>query len=159
LAKTLAKQHNTQWVPEYSRTYLQEKFNKTGKICEISDLMTIAQGQIDLENKRAKKANKYLFCDTNLLETYVYARIYFPDQDFSELKSWALRHTYDFYFLTHIDIPWIPDDLRDKPKEREIMFEAFKNYLIEFEKKFYIIEGKLNQRIEKINRILENQNV
>ena len=157
LAKTLAQNYQTTWVPEFARDYLQDKYNKTGKACEISDIMTIAQGQIDLENKCAQKANNYLFCDTNLLETYVYARTYFPNQDFSELKSWALQHHYDYYFLTDIDTPWIPDDLRDKPKEREIMFKNFKNYLIEFEKKFYIIDGKLDKRLKKINVILENQ--
>ncbi len=156
LAKKLAKQHNTQWAPEFARNYLQDKYNKTGKACEPSDIMPIAKGQLALENKKAKKSHQYLFCDTNLLETYVYARVYFPEKDFSKLKSMALSHDYDYYFLTDIDIPWEADDLRDKPHQRQEMFETFKNYLIKYEKKFYILNGNLDSRITTVNKILEN---
>ena len=126
LAKTLAQQHQTTWVPEFSRDYLQEKYDKTGKTSEPEDIMPIAKGQIDLENNQAKLARQFLFCDTNLLQNYVYARVYFPDKNFSELKSWALNLHYDYYFLTDIDTPWIADDLRDKPDERQKMFKSLK---------------------------------
>ncbi|RRO15951.1 AAA family ATPase [Flavobacteriaceae bacterium 14752] len=158
LAKTLAEQYHTQWVPEFARDYLQDKYNKTGKACEASDIMPIAEGQKALENQRAKISQQYLFCDTNLLETYVYARVYFPDKDFSRLKSMALSHDYDYYFLTDIDTPWEADDLRDKPNERQEMFEVFKNYLTKYEKKFYILRGNLNERISKVNTILQTNN-
>jgi len=154
LAKTLAKQYHTQWVPEFARDYLQDKYNKTGKACEPSDIMPIAKGQIALENHLAETSHQYIFCDTNLLETYVYARVYFPDEDFSELKSWALSHQYDYYFLTDIDTPWIADDLRDKPHQRQEMFDIFKNYLIKNKKKFCILNGDLNQRLAKVNKTI-----
>lgn len=157
LAKTLAQQYQTTWVPEFSRDYLQEKYDKTGKACEPHDILPIAKGQIDLENQKAKKAKRFLFCDTNLLETYVYTRVYFPDKKFSELKSWALKHDYDYYFLTDIDMPWIADDLRDKPNDRQKMFEVFKNYLIKNQKKFYILSGNLEERLEKVNSIIQKQ--
>lgn len=158
LAKTLAKQFNTQWVPEYARDYLQKKYDETGKACEPKDIMPIAKGQINLENSKAQKAHKILFCDTDLFETYVYARVYFPYKDFSELKSIALRHQYDYYFLTDIDTPWQADDLRDKPHEREEMFEVFKKYLIKYDKNFCILSGNLSQRIAKVNNILQTNN-
>lgn len=158
LAKTLAKQYNTQWVPEFARDYLQKKYDETGKACEPSDIMSIAKGQIDLENRKAQKANEILFCDTNLLETYVYARVYFPDKDFSKLKSIALSHQYDYYFLTDIDTPWVADDLRDKAHERQEMFEVFKNHLLKYEKNFCILSGDLQKRQSKVNTILQTHN-
>lgn len=158
LAKTLAKQYQTQWVPEFARDYLQKKYDKTGKPCEPSDIMPIAEGQMALENQQAKISNQYLFCDTNLFETYVYARVYFPDKDFSRLKFMALSHDYDYYFLTDIDTPWKADDLRDKPNERQEMFDIFKNYLIKYDKKFCILKGHLDQRISKVNKILQTNN-
>ena len=158
LAQTLAKQHQTQWVPEFAREYLQNKYNKTGKACEPSDIMPIAEGQMALENKQAKTSNQYLFCDTNLLETYVYARVYFPDKDFSRLKSLALSQDYDYYFLTDIDTPWEADDLRDKPNERQEMFNVFRNYLIKYDKNFCILSGDLEQRLSKVNKILQTNN-
>ena len=158
LAKTLAKQYQTQWVPEFARAYLQKKYDKTGKACEPSDIMPIAEGQMALEKQRAKRSQQYLFCDTDLLETYVYARVYFPDKDFSRLKSLALSQDYDYYFLTDIDTPWEADDLRDKPNERQEMFDIFKNYLIKYDKKFCILKGHLDQRISRVNKILQINN-
>ncbi|NBC58712.1 MAG: AAA family ATPase [Bacteroidetes bacterium] len=158
LAQTLAKQYQTQWVPEFAREYLQNKYNKTGKACEPSDIMPIAEGQMALEKKKAKISNQYLFCDTNLLETYVYASVYFPDKDFSRLKSMALKLHYDYYFLTDIDTPWQADDLRDKPNERQEMFDIFRNYLIKYDKNFCILSGDLEQRLSKVNKILQNNN-
>ena len=32
------------------------------------------------------------------------------------LEKYALENSYDLYLLTNIDIPWVKDDLRDKPQ-------------------------------------------
>ena len=72
LAKQLSAYFNTEWVPEYMRTYLQEKWDKNAEKISKEDLLPIAKGQIALENKRSKNADNFLFCDTNLLELQVY---------------------------------------------------------------------------------------
>ena len=48
LAKSLASHYNTQWVPEFAREYLQKKWNKHQKICQIEDLPVIVSGQLRL---------------------------------------------------------------------------------------------------------------
>ena len=73
LSKQLARYYNTVWAPEFARDYLQKKWNNERKTCEAEDLIEIAFGQIKLENKLAKKADKVLICDTDLLETKVYS--------------------------------------------------------------------------------------
>ncbi len=45
LAKQLAEHYNTLWVPEFAREYLERK----GRDYNYDDLLTIAKGQIDLE--------------------------------------------------------------------------------------------------------------
>ncbi|MEE4247502.1 MAG: ATP-binding protein, partial [Kangiellaceae bacterium] len=77
LAKQLAAYYKTVWVPEYAREYLQNKWDKEKKICELEDLIPISVGQIKLENEAIKKANRVLVCDTDLLETKVYSEAYF----------------------------------------------------------------------------------
>ena len=77
LAKQLAAHYKTAWVPEYARQYLQDKWDRAQKTCEPLDLLPIAKGQITLENELTKKANKILFCDTDLLETKVYSEAYY----------------------------------------------------------------------------------
>ena len=66
LSKQLARYYNTVWAPEYAREYLQEKWNAERKICEPSDILPIARGQIKSENQLAGKADRVLICDTDL---------------------------------------------------------------------------------------------
>ena len=71
LSRQLARHYNTVWAPEFAREYLQKKWNNERKTCENSDILPIAKGQMEIENRLAKKADKVLICDTDLLETKV----------------------------------------------------------------------------------------
>jgi len=77
LSEQLARHYNTVWVPEYARTYLQDKWNNERKTCEPKDLLPIAMGQMKLENELTLKASDILICDTDLLETKVYSEAYY----------------------------------------------------------------------------------
>ncbi|WP_339836461.1 ATP-binding protein [uncultured Maribacter sp.] len=154
LSEQLARHYHTVWVPEYARDYLQDKWNNERKTCEPDDLLPIAEGQMHLENKLTKKATNILVCDTDLLETKVYSEAYYIGDCDPILEKYALQNSYDLYLLTYIDIPWEEDDLRDKPNEREEMFNYFKRTLEKYEKNFIILKGNKKQRLEKaINQI------
>lgn len=159
LAQQLAEHYNTQWVPEYAREYLQEKWDREKKTCEPHDLVPIAYGQMRLENELAKKANQVLICDTDLLETKVYSEAYYNSTCDPLLEEYALKNTYDLYFLTYIDTPWEADDLRDKPNERERMFVYFKEALENNNRKFVILRGdkasRLSTAIKHIDKLLQ----
>ncbi|MDT0538390.1 DUF4301 family protein [Croceitalea sp. P059] len=148
LAKQLADYYKTEWVPEYAREYLQEKWDREKKTCEPHDLLPIAEGQIKLENSISKKANKILFCDTDLLETKVYSEAYYIGKCDSLLEKYALENSYDLYLLTNIDTPWEADDLRDKPDEREKMFNYFKDTLEKYNKNFITLNGDKDVRLK-----------
>ena len=129
LSRQLARYYNTVWAPEFAREYLQEKWNNERKTCEAEDLIPIAIGQMKLENKLAKKADKVLICDTDLLETKVYSEEFYGGFVDSDLDKSANENQYDLYLLTYIDTPWEEDDLRDRPEQRLEMFKAFENAL------------------------------
>ncbi|WP_116771267.1 AAA family ATPase [Maribacter litoralis] len=154
LSEQLARHYHTVWVPEYAREYLQDKWNNERKTCEPHDLLPIAEGQMRLENDLAKKATEILICDTDLLETKVYSEAYYVGDCDPVLEKYALQNTYDLYLLTYIDIPWEEDDLRDKPNEREEMFNYFKDTLEKYGKNFITLKGNKKQRLNKaINHI------
>ena len=155
LAQALAAHYNTKWVPEYAREYLQEKWNREQKTCEPKDLIPIAEGQICLENKLTKQANKILFCDTDLLETKVYSEAYYLGNCDPILEKYAVENTYNLYFLTYIDVPWEKDDLRDKPEEREEMFDYFKNTLDTYNKGYVLLKGDFESRMKTAINHLE----
>ncbi|MBT8293487.1 MAG: ATP-binding protein [Eudoraea sp.] len=155
LAKDLANHYKTEWVPEYAREYLQEKWNKEQKTCEPHDLIPIAEGQMRLENYLTEKANKLLICDTDLLETKVYSEAYYLGYCDPVLEKYALENSYDLYLLTSIDIPWEKDDLRDKPNEREHMFLYFKETLEKYKKNFVILNGDNQKRLALATKFID----
>ncbi|WP_420603855.1 AAA family ATPase [Flagellimonas sp.] len=159
LSQQLARHYNTVWVPEYAREYLQDKWNNERKTCEPHDLLPIAEGQIRLENELSKKTTDLLICDTDLLETKVYSEAYYIGHCDPILEKYALQNTYDLYFLTYIDTPWEPDDLRDKPNEREKMFKCFQEALEKYDRNFVILKGdkqtRLKTAIKHIDKLLK----
>ena len=155
LAKQLAKHYKTNWVPEFARDYLQEKWDSKKEICDIDDMLPIAIGQTKLENEGTQKANTFLFCDTNLLVTKVFSEVYYNFCD-PELDRAARKHKYDLFFLTDIDVPWEKDDLRDKAEGRESVFAVFKQSLIDNKKPFITLTGDQNSRINKATAIIND---
>jgi nicotinamide riboside kinase len=155
LAKQLAEYYKTEWVPEYAREYLQEKWDKSQNICNVDDMLPIAYGQTKSENEYLLSANKYLFCDTNLMVTKVFSEVYYDYCD-PLLDQAAREHEYDLVFLTDIDVPWEKDDLRDKAEGRESVFAVFKQSLIDNKKPFITLSGDKNLRLNKAISIIDD---
>ncbi|MBS7252730.1 DUF4301 family protein [Flavobacterium branchiicola] len=155
LATQLADYYETEWVPEFARDYLQEKWEENQHICVADDMMPIAYGQVALENEKLAKAKKYLFCDTNLMVTKVFSEMYYGFCD-PLLNEAALKHEYDLFFLTDIDVPWEKDDIRDTPEGRETVFSVFKQTLIDTNKPFITLSGNKESRLAKATTIINN---
>lgn len=154
LAKQLAQKFDATWIPEFAREYLQNKWDSSQKICEPEDLLPIAIGQMKLENEALKSAEKYLFVDTNLMCTKVFSEIYYGFCD-PVLNKFAIKHKYDLFLLTDIDVPFEKDDLRDKPNEREMLLEKFEKALIDNQKPYILLTGNQEERLEKATFIIE----
>nr|WP_317045232.1 ATP-binding protein [Formosa algae] len=118
--------------------------------------MPIAKGQIFLENELSKTVENLLICDTNLLETKVYAEVYYEGFYNEVLTASAVQNYYNLYFLTYIDIPWEADDVRDKPNERETMFNAFQNALIDYNKPYVLLKGTYQERFDLAVKHIDN---
>lgn len=155
LAKQLAEYYETEWVPEFARDYLQEKWEENQHICVADDMMPIAYGQVALENQKLSLSKKYLFCDTNLMVTKVFSEMYYGFCD-PLLNEAALEHEYDLFFLTDIDVPWEKDDIRDTPNGRETVFSVFKQTLIDTKKPFITLSGDKESRLAKAVEIINN---
>jgi nicotinamide riboside kinase len=110
----------------------------------------------------SKKANRILFCDTDLLTTAVYSRLYFNGFCDAKLDKFSKHNYYDLYLLMDIDIEWVKDDLRDRPNEREELFNVFKDALIENNKNYMIVSGNFEKRkktsIEFVDNFLNLKN-
>ncbi len=148
LSRQLAEHFDTVWIPEFARQYLEDKLKNANEVCVPGDLLPIAIGQTRLENQGLNTANKFLFCDTNLLVTKVYSEAYYEFCD-PILDKAAKKHKYDLFFLTDIDLPFEKDELRDSEENRNKFFHIFKNSLIENNKPYILLSGTKQQRLQK----------
>jgi NadR type nicotinamide-nucleotide adenylyltransferase len=143
LSQTLAKKLNTVWVEEYAREYL----NRLSKPYDESDLLKIARGQIRLEDEGMKDANKLIICDTNLYVIKVWSEFKYGhcDQGILDIIS---QRTYDLYLLTYIDIPWLPDPLREHPDRREELYNIYLREMQNQSVPFAEVKGSEQQRLD-----------
>ncbi|MDE2411168.1 MAG: ATP-binding protein [Sphingomonadales bacterium] len=104
LAAQLALELGCTWVPEYGRTYCEER----GTDLTMDDLLAIAQGeQAAIDAARAAHPDLVIL-DTDQLMTAAWAQKLFgaiPDA----LMAWPKA---DLYLLFAADVPWIDDGTR-----------------------------------------------
>jgi len=122
LCQFLASYYHTAWVPEYARGYLDNLVRPY----EQHDLLTIAHGQIRLEDKYEKDCKDLMFCDTNLYVIKVWSEFKFGNTHPEILKLIADRK-YDLYLLTYVDLPWVADPQREHPHRREELYDIYLN--------------------------------
>ncbi|WP_298898419.1 ATP-binding protein [uncultured Psychroserpens sp.] len=146
LVKELANYYDTVYVEEFSRTYAEAKALDNHRLTK-DDVLPIAIGQMQLENEQLKKANRLLICDTDLLETQVYSQFYYQGFCPELVKKYALKNTYDLYFLTYIDTVWEADGIRDQPHNRLQQFNRFEQALIASKKPYIVVKGRFEERL------------
>ena len=155
LTKALAIHYQSEWVPEFARTFLQEKWDRQQEVCSLEDLITIARCQLKEEQRAAQKTNDLLFCDTNILVTKVWSENHFEGYCASEIEALFKEAEVDLYLLTSIDVPWEKDDLRDRPDNRAQMFAYFKQQLDQYKLPYCILEGNEQKRLQKAIEVVD----
>ena len=156
LAMELAKHYNSIWVEEYAREYLL----KNGTNYNFDDLLTIASGQLRLEEEATVRSTyDLLFIDTDMYVMKVWCEFVFAN-----CHTWILNQIvdrkYDLYLLCNTDLPWVKDELREYPdlENRQRLYHMYKDIMINQEVPWVDISGNSSQRlqvaIDGINRSL-----
>lgn len=141
LAKRLADEFETNWIPEFAREYLESKPSPM----TVDDFLPIAKGHLQSEIEASKSANKFLFLDTDHLTTKIYLHHYFKSEDLWITKL-AKNLYYDESLLLDIDIPWVADSLRDLGNEREYMKQLFVEEMKRANRSFKMVKGNFTER-------------
>ena len=135
LARYLANRYKGTCVPEYARTYVEQKGSTD---VTFDELCEIAKHQI--EEIKSLTDDLYFF-DTDLLITKVWF-----DYAFGQVPEWLneaiKRYPMDVYLLTFPDLPWIPDLARSNGSDA-IRIELFHRYEAEIQAldiPYYIIK-------------------
>jgi NadR type nicotinamide-nucleotide adenylyltransferase len=137
LASELADRLAAPWSPEFAREYLDRK----GAPLVGGDVEPIARGQVAGEDAAMARAAGIVVEDTDLVSTVVYARHYY-----GACPAWieraAAERLGDLYLLLHPDVPWVADGLqRDRPADRAVLHDLFRQRLSAFGARFVDIAG------------------
>jgi len=147
LCQQLAAATDCLWVPEFARDFL----HTLGRPYTESDLLTIAAGQLNLEDEifeQAKaKGHPYLFIDTDMYVMKVWSEFVFHRCDSYILNAIATR-SYQGYLLCHTDLPWVADELREYPDlaTREKLWHIYHDALVQQSTPWHLISGTESER-------------
>lgn len=166
LCRELSVHYHTAWCPEFARDYL----TKHGMDYTYDDLLTIAKGQLQLEDDYVRKverlqmsderksANPILFIDTDMYVMKVWSEFVF-----GKCHQWILdriaERSYDLYLLCKPDLPWTPDPLREYPDEqrRQKLYHYYKDLLTNQSTPWAEISGmnddRLLKAVEAVNKV------
>jgi NadR type nicotinamide-nucleotide adenylyltransferase len=145
LAEDLATYFGEPWVPEFAREYLE----KIDRPYQFEDLVEIGKGQVLLEDELARKAKKFLFCDTDLRVIHIWS-----EHRFGKTDPWVLaeiqRRKYELILLTDTDLPWEPDPLREYPEleMRQYFFEKYLSLAEQSGFPYLIVSGDQKKRLK-----------
>jgi len=165
LCARLAAHFNTNWCPEYAREYLEVN----GTDYTYDDLLTIAKGQVNLEESAINMTvsqltarNSQLFIDTDMYVMKVWCEFAFGKCHNWILNQVALRK-YDLYLLCNVDLPWIKDSLREYPdlETRNKLYHYYRDIMINQHVPWVDISGNYEERvqvaIDAVNKLLINE--
>ena len=147
LCEQLATNYKTLWVPEYAREYLM----KLGRPYTYEDLLTIAKGQLEQEDRIIASSNAPLvFIDTDMYVMKVWCEFVFG-KCHSFILEEIVKRKYDAYLLCNTDLPWVADELREYPdlESRELLYHMYKDLMINQSTPWIDISGDYNERLRK----------
>ena len=154
LCQQLAEHYNTTWCPEFARDYLL----RNGKDYTFDDLLTIARGQITLEdNLMITAKNEHYFIDTDMYVMKVWCEVAFNNCHTWILKQIAQRE-YALTLLCDVDLPWVQDELREYPdfETRRKLFLMYKDLLINSGQNWAVISGNYKERLQSAVTIIDS---
>ena len=148
LADALAAQFQTQHVAEYGRELWEAR---NGQLT-FSDMLHIAETQIDREEAAALISNRFLFCDTSPLTTLFYSHHLFGRAD-PALEVLAQRD-YTLHLLCAPDFPFHQDGTRQDAAFRAAQDVWFRTELARRGFPWMEVKGSQDERVAFIAQAL-----
>jgi HTH-type transcriptional repressor of NAD biosynthesis genes len=130
LARELADRYRCPLVPEYGRTFCEQKRLAHASTIgwRSEDFVHIARQQQADEDAAARQAWPLLICDTDALATSIWHERYLCTVS-PEVAALAASRSYTLYILTGGDIPFVQDGTRDGEHLRGWMTNRFRHAL------------------------------
>lgn len=151
LAAMLASHFHTVHVPEYGRELWQTR----GGNLSPGDMIEISCRQVALEEAAAKRATRFLFCDTSPLTTLFYSRE-LSGRAAPEVEGHAARR-YTLAILCAPDFPFVQDGTRQDAAFRSRQHAWYLEQLSARDQPWMLAAGPLEQRLRAVSDVLRDQ--
>lgn len=158
LSVELAQHFHTSCATEVARDYLADKNGSYDQ----RDLLEIAKLQLQEEAEKSNDAEKFLICDTNLLNIVIWSDIKYGTVDPLLYSLWE-PNNYKLSLLCYPDLPYESDPLREHPSEKDRikLFNIHQKHLEKYNSNYVIIKGigeeRIKNAIESIESFLSNR--
>jgi NadR type nicotinamide-nucleotide adenylyltransferase len=153
LCQRLASRYRTRWMPEYGREYWEER--QRNRRLDPEELVEIAEGHLEREERLLLDSDGYLFTDTNALTTLLFARHYHGRAlpRLEQLADEASRR-YSTVFLCGDEIPY--EDTWDRSGEanRREFQQWTREELDERGVAFAEVTGSIDERVAIVAGVL-----
>lgn len=158
LSEQLAAHYETAWCPEFAREYL----HTNGSDYEFDDLLTIAKGQLAMEDEYSESLERNslpmleagghlpLFIDTDMYVMKVWCEFVF-NRCHRFILDQISERKYDLYLLCNTDLPWVQDELREYPDlhTRQKLYQMYMDIMTNQSVPWVDISGNYDERLKK----------
>ncbi len=153
LTQTLAEQHSTVWMPEYGAEYWLE--HHVDRRITLEQFEEIAPEHNSREDALVRESRRYLFCDTNPITTYVFAKDYHGRVGpvLTRLAIEAEKR-YDLLFVCGTEIPYADTWDRSGDQKRKWFQDQIFGDLAERRLPFFRVSGTLEERVSQVDEVL-----
>lgn len=141
-------------APEYARPYLESQEDKSPSFYNMDKIF---QGQFALEQAISKQIGGSLvaFLDTDIMSTFGYA-------DMVGMNPGKYENMYPmdervYIVLAQDEVPFEPDVLRYGINKRESVDQFWIDILKDFGMKTYVVNGTLDERVDKVCKIVNQE--
>ena len=147
----LAGHYKAPAIHEFARSYIEQ----LGRKYTYDDVELIARKQVEQLEEIKKINSRIIFVDTWLIITKIWFEEvfgYVPEWIETEIR----KANIDLFLVCDIDLPWVPDPVRENGGEKRIYLqnryiENIRNYGF----KFHIVKGENHERFLNALSILE----
>lgn len=149
LAQEMARRLDTVWMPEYGREYWEK--HQIGRRLTKEQLVEIAEGHMEREEKLFAEARRCAFVDTNAITTHMFSLYYHGEAHPALTKLAEQAETrYDVVFVCDTDIPY--DDTWDRSGDvQRLQFQE--RIVADLERRgirYAVMSGTLEQRVRQV---------
>lgn len=143
LTKQLADYYHVPYVEEYAKQVID---SKNGNIC-YEDMEMIVREHFKAVEKARLQNTPLLFVDTDAIISKLWSCELFGKES-PLIEEYISKQHIDYYLLLDVDLPWVDDIHRYRPKGRETFFRKCEEQLVTRGKNYAVIRGKNKQRLK-----------